>query len=169
MPASSPPPGAGSDIGLIEQALTMILSWGNRHDVQQETMRRAQCDLPRGHIWLLGRLSQCSGARLSDLAQSLGVDKSTLTPPARRLLREGLIARQADPTDRRAAILEVTPAGEELLARLHSAGRAMLSELLMDWTADEQAGMAVMLTRLAAVLDSSRPLAAAHKWAHSVE
>jgi hypothetical protein len=35
----------------------------------------------------------------------------------------------------------------------------MLSELLVDWPAEEQAGIAVMLTRLATVLDSSGPVA----------
>jgi DNA-binding MarR family transcriptional regulator len=164
MSAGGSLPGAESDIGLIEQALTVIVSWANRHDVQQETMRRARCDLPRGHLWLLSRLAQDSGDRLSDLAQSLGVDKSTLTPQAGRLLREGLIARQADPADRRAAILHVTPAGRELLARLHSTRRAMLSELLVDWPAEEQAGIAVMLTRLATVLDSSGPVASHQEW-----
>jgi DNA-binding MarR family transcriptional regulator len=158
MPASGPLPGAESDIGRIEQALSMIVFWGTRHDVQQETMRRAQCDLPRGHIWLLGRLSQGDGARLSEVAHSFGVDKSSLTPQAGRLLREGLIARQADPADRRAAILYATPAGRELLARLHSTRSAMLSELLAGWPAGEQASTAAVLTRLAAVLDASAPL-----------
>lgn len=159
MPASSPLPGDESDIGQIEQALSVIVTWALRHDVQQETMRRAQCDLSRGHIWLLGRLSQGNGARLSDLAHSSGVDKSTLTPQAGRLLREGLIARQADPTDRRAAILQATPDGRELLARLHSIRCAMLSELLADWPAGEQASTAATLTKLAAVLESVGPLA----------
>jgi DNA-binding MarR family transcriptional regulator len=159
MSASRPLPAAQSGIGLVEQALTAIVSWSNRHDVQQETMRRAQCDLPRGHLWLLARLSQASGARLSDIAQSLGVDKSTLTPQAGRLFREGLIARQADPADRRVAILEVTPAGRELLARLHRTRCAMLSELLADWPADELAAAAAILTSLAGVLESSAPIA----------
>lgn len=160
MPASRPGPGDESDIGHIEQALSVIVAWALRHDVQQETMRRAQCDLSRGHIWLLGRLSQGSGARLSELAHSSGVDKSTLTPQARRLLREGLIARQADPTDRRAAILHATPEGKRLLARLHSTRCAILSELLAGWSADEQARMAAMLSKLAAELDSIGPVAA---------
>ena len=163
MPADSPLLGAESDIGRIEQALTVIVSWANRHDVQQETMRRARCDLPRGHVWLLWRLSQ-GGARLSDLAQSAGVDKSTLTPQAGRLLREGLVARRADPADRRAAILHVTAAGRELLAQLQSTRRVMLGELLADWPADEQADVAAMLTKFAAVLDASRPVTPGPGW-----
>jgi DNA-binding MarR family transcriptional regulator len=150
-------PDAESDIGLIEQALAMIVSWGNRHDVQQETMRRVGCDLPRGHIWLLWSISRGSGARLSDLAQSFNVDKSALSPPAGRLQREGLIDREADPTDGRAAIVRVTPAGMDLLARLQSTRRAILSELLADWSAAEQAGAAAMLTKVAAVLSVHRP------------
>lgn len=169
MPGSNPVPDDESDIGRIEQALSVIVAWALRHDVQHETMRRAQCDLSRGHIWLLGRLNQEDGARLSDLAHASGVDKSTLTPQAGRLLREGLIARQADPTDRRAAILHVTPEGRKLLARLHSTRREMLSELLADWSADEQASMAAMLSKLAAELDSIGPVAALQGRLHPAE
>lgn len=166
MPASRSLPGDESDIGHIEQALSVIVAWALRHDVQTETMRRAQCDLSRGHIWLLGRLSQGSGARLSDLAHSAGVDKSTLTPQAGRLEREGLIARQADPTDRRAAILQVTPEGRRLLARLRSIRSDMLTELLADCSAEEQANMAATLTKLAAVLESTGPVAAFQERTH---
>lgn len=39
--------------GDLEVALSSLVSWATRNDVHQETMRRAKCDLPRGHAWLL--------------------------------------------------------------------------------------------------------------------
>jgi DNA-binding MarR family transcriptional regulator len=142
-----------SDVGQVEQAVSLIVRWATRNDVQQETMRRAKCDLPQGHVWLLARLERCGPARLSDLAVALGVDNSTLTPQAKRLERDGLIVRNADPRDRRAALLQVTRAGRGLLARLRSTRRAMISDLLADWPANQRAQAAKQLTRLAHALD----------------
>lgn len=166
-------PGPESHIGHIEQALSRIVTWATRNDVQQKTMRDANCDLPRAHIWLLARLNSYGPARLSDLAASLGVDNSTLTPQAQRLERDGLIVRTPDPADGRASLLLLTRAGKSLLNRLHATRRAVFAELLAGWPASDQAQAARLLVELAAVLEASmyqadksdpdaeRPLAAA--------
>jgi DNA-binding MarR family transcriptional regulator len=155
MPVSHNTPDAASSIGQIEQALSKIVSWATRNDVQQEIMRRARCELPRRHIWLLGRLNTLGTARLSDLALSLGVDNSTLTPQAQRLERDGLIARDAHPSDGRATLLHVTRAGKSLLTRLHATRRAMFAELLSDWPAADQDRAGELLTDLARLLEAS--------------
>lgn len=157
----SPTPGAAdnksdlrdSDLGRLEQALSRVVTWSTRNDVQTETMRRARCELPRGHLWLLSRLDRCGTARLSDLAVSLGVDKSTLAPQAKRLLLDGLITRAADPNDRRAAQLRITRRGRIVLTRLHTTRRTMLSELLTDWSPADQTRIADLLTEFADTLD----------------
>ncbi|MCW2645652.1 MAG: hypothetical protein QOG07_2782 [Pseudonocardiales bacterium] len=143
------------DVGDIAQAITLIVAWATRNDVQQDTMRRARCRLPRGHVWLLARLASSEPTRLSDLATSLGVDQSTLTPQAQRLECDGLIAREPDPRDRRAALLRVTQAGQRLLCRLHSARRATFDALLEDWSESDRAQAAEVLNRLAERLDVS--------------
>lgn len=148
---------AGADLARLEQALSRVVTWSTRNDVQTETMRRARCELPRAHVWLLSRLDRCGTARLSDLAVSLGVDKSTLAPQAKRLLGDGLIAKDADPDDRRAAYLRITRTGKTLLTRLRATRRAMLSELLTEWSAADQARIADLLTYLADTLDREIP------------
>jgi DNA-binding MarR family transcriptional regulator len=148
-------PGPESDVGRFEDGFSRIVAWATRNDVHQATMQRARCDLPRGHIWLLARLNAAGAARLSDLAVSLGVDNSTLTPQAKRLERDGLIVREADPDDGRASLLKVTRSGKSLLARLHGTRRAMFDELLSEWPAAEQARAADLLARLADLLEAS--------------
>ena len=143
------------DVGDIAQAITLIVAWATRNDVQQDTMRRARCRLPRGQVWLLARLASSEPTRLSDLAMSLGVDQSTLTPQAKRLQCDGLIAREPDPRDRRASLLRVTRAGQRLLCRLHSARRATFEALLEDWPETDRAEAAEILNRLAERLDVS--------------
>ncbi|WP_433295948.1 MarR family winged helix-turn-helix transcriptional regulator [Actinoplanes sp. CA-030573] len=48
------------------------------------------------------------------LAASIGADKTRLIPVLDDLQRRGLIEREPDPADRRARLLGLTPAGEEL-------------------------------------------------------
>jgi DNA-binding MarR family transcriptional regulator len=142
-------------VGDIERAVSSIVAWATRNDVHQETMRRARCALPRGHTWLLARLASSGPVRLGDVAAALGIDNSTLTPQVQRLESEGLVARQPDPTDRRAALLGVTPAGRRLLDRLHSTRRAMFDELLADWSERDRVQAAKVLARLADRLEGS--------------
>jgi DNA-binding MarR family transcriptional regulator len=136
----------------IEFAVSAIAAWATRNDVHQETMRLAECDLPRGHAWLLGRLSTCGPIRLGELASALGIDSSTLTPQAQRLERDGLVIREPDPRDGRAALLRVTRAGQSLLGRLHASRRALLAARMHTWTDAERASAAAILSRLAAAL-----------------
>jgi DNA-binding MarR family transcriptional regulator len=146
-----------SSVGVEElaRAVTTIVMWSTSNEVQQETMRRAKCSVPQGGLWLLARMAKCEPVRLSDLASTLGVDSSTLTPQAQRLEREGMIAREPDPNDGRAAFLRLTRAGRGLLARLHSTRCAMFDELLTEWSERDLAAAATVLTRLAERLVTS--------------
>jgi DNA-binding MarR family transcriptional regulator len=139
----------------IERAVSEIVFWSVRNDVQQETMRRAKCRLPRGTVWLLARMAKSEPVRLSDLSNSLGVDNSTLTPQAQRLEREGFIVREQDPADGRAALLRVTRTGRALLGRLHRTRCAMFDEVLGDWPDRERARAAAVLSSLARTLEAS--------------
>jgi DNA-binding MarR family transcriptional regulator len=143
---------AEESVRLLESALSIIVAWALRHDIHEETMRRAKCDLPRAQTSLLTRLSSCGPLRIGELAVMLGVDNSTITPQAQRLERDGLIVREADPTDRRAAVLRITSAGRELLRRLHRSRRDILLERLGDWPEHDRAAAAAALSRLARAL-----------------
>lgn len=98
------------------------------------------------------RLDSRAPIRLGGLALALGVDGSTLTPQVQRLERDGLVVREADPDDRRAARVRLTPAGRGLLARMHTGRRALLAEKPATWTQAEREQAALVLARLARAL-----------------
>jgi DNA-binding MarR family transcriptional regulator len=83
------------------------------------------------------------------LAQSLGLDKTTMTSLLDRLESAGLVTRCQDSRDRRARIPELTETGNlvqhELIAARDRAEAAVLRQL----TADEQRVLRAMLNRLA--------------------
>ncbi len=143
---------APDSVRLIESALAIIVAWATRREFQQEALRRARCNLTQGHMALLSRLSTGGSLRVGELAATLGIDNSTITPQVQRLEHAGLIARRPDPKDGRVAVLAITDAGQQLLERLHRTRREMLLEKLRDWTPSDRAAVAAALSRLAASL-----------------
>jgi DNA-binding MarR family transcriptional regulator len=91
-----------------------------------------------------------SGPRQTQLslAQSLGLDKTTMTSLLDRMESRGLITRSTDSHDRRARIPELTKEGERVQAEVTSARDHVEAGLLSGFTADEQAQLRTLLTRL---------------------
>ena len=82
------------------------------------------------------------------LAQSLGLDKTTMTSLLDRMESRGLITRSIDSHDRRARIPELTAEGRRVQAKVTSARDCVEAGLLSGFTADEQSQLRALLTRL---------------------
>lgn len=67
----------------------------------------------RDHV-VLSALHTSPGLTQVGLGRALGMDKTTLTAELDRLERGALVRRAVDPRDRRARVLELTPAGEQV-------------------------------------------------------
>jgi MarR family transcriptional regulator, organic hydroperoxide resistance regulator len=83
------------------------------------------------------------------LAQSLGLDKTTMTSLLDRLESAGLVTRYHDNRDRRARIPELTEAGIRVQHELIDARDRAEAAALSQFTADEQRVLRAMLNRLA--------------------
>jgi len=93
------------------------------HDVSR--LRRTVVDnalrpmgVTRSQWWVLANLSRHNGKGMmqTELAKVMDVGKVTLGGLIDRLEASGLVKRQADPTDRRAKRVVMTPKGIKLLA-----------------------------------------------------
>ena len=71
---------------------------------------------PLARLGVLAQLHQRGPASAGALAVSAGVQPQTLTRTLAGLEHDGLVSRQADPADRRRALLALTSAGREVLA-----------------------------------------------------
>jgi MarR family transcriptional regulator for hemolysin len=76
--------------------------------------------MTRAQWAVLLRLERREGLKQSDLAEELDIQPITLTRLVDRLCDNGLIERRADPNDRRAKRLYLTPAARPLLDRISS-------------------------------------------------
>jgi DNA-binding MarR family transcriptional regulator len=89
------------------------------------------------------------------LAQSLGLDKTTMTSLLDRMEGRGLITRCTDSHDRRARIPELTEDGRRVQAEVARARDHLEASFLAAFTPDEQHLLRNLLTRLAAAQPSA--------------
>jgi DNA-binding MarR family transcriptional regulator len=90
--------------------------------------------LTSGQFSLLMSLNRRELPKLGSVAALLAMDRTTLTANLKPLERRGLLEVAADPSDRRARLLRLSPAGREVLAdavpiwrRIHSEVEQALS------------------------------------------
>jgi DNA-binding MarR family transcriptional regulator len=78
----------------------------------------------------------------SELADRERVKRPTATRLIANLEDGGLVARTADPSDRRSSLIAITPAGRDLMRTLRTRKDAYLVRRLTKLTADERATLA---------------------------
>lgn len=71
--------------------------------------------------------------RLSEVADAVHSDLSTVSRQVSAMVSHGLLAKEADPADGRAQVLRVTDAGREAIATIKAARGEWLERLLADW------------------------------------
>lgn len=86
---------------------------------------------------------------LNDLAAQLHLDKSTASRVVDALERKGYVTRRPHPDDRRALLLEATPAGRELEGKIHDSILAEERALLAGFAPEVRQSMAQLLRQLA--------------------
>src|ERR1022692_2514610 len=92
--------------------------------------RARQFGISRAQWVVLVRIDRTEGLKQSELAELLDLQPITLTRLLDRLSDNGLIERRADPNDRRANRLFLTPAARPLLERLTVLGEDMMGTVL---------------------------------------
>ena len=117
----------------VEQQLTILLRRVQRIHF---TTASGEIELDRSAYGILCRLVDEGPQRLGLLAQSFGLDPSTITRQVQALEQESLVERRPDPTDRRASLLDLTDQGRQVLTETRSRRREWLEAALGDW--DEQ-------------------------------
>jgi DNA-binding MarR family transcriptional regulator len=101
--------------------------------------------------WIvLSALSAESRQTQLSLAQSLSLDKTTMTSLLDRMEARGLVTRRLDRNDRRARIPELTEAGRGIQAEVARTRNRVEAALLANFTQAEQRQLRELLTRLAA-------------------
>lgn len=105
--------------------------------------------LERAAYAALRRIHDQGSLRLSELADQLELDASTVSRQVRQLVAAGLVVRRADPGDGRASVVVLTPAGRRVLGRVAAARRRFVAEVVAGWSEEDRAALAGLLDRFA--------------------
>jgi len=93
--------------------------------------KAAQFGITRAQWVVLVRLDRSEGLKQSELADVLELQPISLTRLLDKLSDSGLIERRADPVDRRAKRLFLTPAARPLLEKLGELGEDLMATALV--------------------------------------
>src|ERR1700722_6459555 len=83
------------------------------------------------------------------------MDKVRVSRAVAKLLKGGFITREADPQDRRRAILDLTPSGQEIYRQIVPLVQEVESELVAALSGPERAMLDNALTKIEAYLEQS--------------
>lgn len=95
-------------------------------------------------LFFLGR----QPLRVSDFAKALGMSLASASALSDRLVRQGLVARHPDPTDRRSVFLHVDPSGARVLRRLERAQTSQWTRAIRQMSNDERKAFETALRAL---------------------
>jgi DNA-binding MarR family transcriptional regulator len=107
----------------------------------------------RGVFPVLLALWEREGATQGELAEKLAVEQPTMAATLKRMERDGLIERIADPNDKRRAPVHLTPRGRELEQVLTAGAREANAAALAGLTGDEREQFLALARRIVANLE----------------
>jgi DNA-binding MarR family transcriptional regulator len=96
----------------------------------------------------LGRLQREGAARLTELAAAEGITQPSMTALVTRLTEQGLVERASDPSDGRAVLLSLTPAGADFLAQRRAVRTDRLVPYVAGLSPDELSDIAAAMPAL---------------------
>ncbi|MDP9883544.1 DNA-binding MarR family transcriptional regulator [Sinomonas atrocyanea] len=144
----SPPASAGFDAALVDVEQQLGLFWRRGRAASLGLSKDLHPELDPAAYGLLTILHGEGPRRVTDLAATVGVGKPTVSRQIALLEEIGLVAKEADPHDRRAQHVALTPAGRSHVEDLRARRHEYFAERLAAWNTGELAELARYLHRL---------------------
>jgi DNA-binding MarR family transcriptional regulator len=110
----------------------------------------APFDIHARDLGVLLAIDSNEPASQQQIAQRMGVDRTTMVAIIDALEAKGLIARRPDTEDRRRNVVELTPAGQDMLREGIAASDAAEAELLASLSPEENLQLRNLLARVLA-------------------
>lgn len=126
--------------------------------IRQKLREEFDMTLPR--FDLMAQLHRApEGVTMGELSRRLMVTNGNVTGMIERLVGEGLVERQPAPSDRRAQLVRLTPAGEAALASILPTHHAWVEHIFAGLEEEELATLLRLLGKLKrGALDAAEPV-----------
>ena len=141
----------------IEERLLTLILRANRARIYDDLLRGADVEIDSSLYPVLSVTAAVGPARVSDIAEVVGLNPTTISRHLRELERIELVSRSNSDSDGRATIVELTELGRATVARLRDQRRGLFADLLEGFDPEELDRFADYLERLIeGFLDRSR-------------
>jgi DNA-binding MarR family transcriptional regulator len=135
----------------VEHELSMLLR--RSRSASMQLARRVHPEMDAAGYALISQIELATaagrtGLRASEIAQALGLDKSTVSRGITQLETLGLIERVGDPADGRARLLRLTTEGAARFGAMRAQRQAQFQAILDRWDTADLADLARLLGRL---------------------
>ena len=134
-------------LGDLTNAITSVTRLAHSNKLYDAMGARAGLDLRPYLFGVLSRIRDLQPVRMSDVADEMDYDRSTVSRHVAELVALDCVRRLADPADGRVVILELTDAGEAALDKVFRAWNTTLDEITVDWKPADQKRFLHMLER----------------------
>src|SRR5919108_4122998 len=118
----------------LNQALDRLIRRTSLTRVHQRLRAASGLSLDRSSYWLASWLAEAQALRLSELAEVLHTDLSTVSRQVQAAERAGLVERRPDPSDGRASRGDLTSVGRDALERVRAVQRAEIVATIAEWS-----------------------------------
>lgn len=102
----------------------------------------------RRHFGVLAIVGEAKPLSQIDIGERLGIDRNTMVGLLDELEAGGFVMRSRDPRDRRAHLVALTPAGQDVLAQGTLLAQRTNDDVLSPLAPDERAQLHALLSRL---------------------
>lgn len=142
---------------LLSALVTMIRQWGSL-TADWGFARSAGVEVSDNLIRIIVTLgATADDFRPSDMAEHLGMSRTSLSKSLTSLRAEGLISGAAAPDDRRAVHVSLTPAGKEAYKKILTAGMEEMRKVSSTFTHDELCTVTRFMTSFVSALEEGAP------------
>jgi MarR family transcriptional regulator, lower aerobic nicotinate degradation pathway regulator len=156
--AQTPATGAAPEPRALLDSCGFLLARLGSESRRQFTRLLEGHDLSMHHFALLLALADRQGVPQQTISALVGVDPRNAAPLVEDLERRGLIARGADPNDRRRYKISLTRDGQRKMSTLRTAGAALENDLLKALSKDEREHLHNLLVKLFSALEGPDPV-----------
>ena len=131
----------------IVQPLSEFLRWA-RLELHQSILEATGVAVDRSAIVILETLHQYGPMRMSELAEKVRLDRSTVSRQVAAVTESGLVGRASDSRDARAAVLSLTPRGQAVRYKVNTAWHDIAGNLIRDWEHQDQVQFVRLMRKL---------------------
>jgi len=129
----------------LERALVQLSSTDLRRRGYERMAEMSGLGLPAGSCWVLTHLAKRDPVPGQELAREAGVTMERGRPYVDLLVQRGMVTREN-------GVLHITDAGRAAADRLFAARHQLLENLVADWSPEQHAEVAELLSRLSRAL-----------------